>query len=287
MNRLLVTSAACLLVLAAVCAGLIIPATGAAQGTGEPQPGQVKEYFPDIQTRTVAYKDGDTECEGFIAWDANLHGERPAVLIVHDWMGRGAFDEQRAKELAALGYVGFSLDVYGKGVRPANRDEARQAAGSWYSNTKGLRQRLKAGHEAALQHRMVDRNNVAIMGYCFGGKCALEHARSGAELQGAISFHGSLGSDMPAKKGDIKASVLVLHGADDPGVPLDGQVVPLWKEMQESGCDWQLVAYGNAVHSFTNPAAGNDNSRGNAYNQLADQRSWEAMKDFLWEVFAD
>jgi dienelactone hydrolase len=285
MNRILMLIAAALVVTAATSTALLIQTSTSAQDTGEPKPGQVKEYFPNILTRTVAYKDGEAECEAFMAWDENLEGERPCVLIVHDWMGRGAFDEQRARELASMGYIGFSLDIYGKGVRPTNREEASKAAGSWYSNTAGLRARIKAGHDAALQHKMVDSNNVAIMGYCFGGKCALEHARSGAQIVGAISFHGSLGTDMPAKQGDIKGSVLVLHGADDPNVPLDKAVVPLWKEMQGAGCDWQLVAYGNSVHSFTNPAAGNDNSRGAAYNELADRRSWEAMKNFFWEVF--
>lgn len=249
------------------------------------QAGDVKEVYPVIQTATVDYTDGETACEGFVAYDANLKGRRPAILIVHDWMGRGKFDEQRAREVAALGYVGFSVDVYGKGVRPKDRDEARKNAMQWYGDRAALRARLKAALAACRDHELVDPTRVAIMGYCFGGSCALELARSGAEIAGAISFHGALATDNPAKAGEIKAKVLILHGADDPGVGPD-QVSAIWKEMTEAKADWQLVAYGNAVHSFTNPAAGNDNSKGAAYNESADKRSWIAMKNFLAEVFA-
>ncbi|MBK8206447.1 MAG: dienelactone hydrolase family protein [Planctomycetes bacterium] len=229
--------------------------------------------------------DGETECEAFVAWDGNVKGRRPAVLVVHDWKGRGSFDEQRARELAALGYIGFSVDVYGKGVRPQTTEEARKATSTWYGDRAALRTRLQAAVTAAQEHELVDRLRIAAIGYCFGGSCVLELARSGAELTGVVSFHGGLGTSMPAKAGEIKARVLILHGANDPNVGAD-QVSAVWKEMTEAGADWQLVAYGNSVHSFTNPAAGNDNSKGAAYNENADKRSWEAMKDFLREALA-
>lgn len=248
------------------------------------QMGEVKESYPVIETATVAYTDGETACEGFVAYDSSVKGRRPAILIVHDWMGRGKFDEQRAREVAALGYVGFSVDVYGKDVRPKDRDEARKNAMQWYGDRAALRARLKAALAACRNHELVDPQQVAVMGYCFGGSCSLELARSGADIVGAISFHGALATDTPAKEGDIKAKVLILHGADDPGVGQD-QVSAVWKEMTEAKADWQLVAYGNAVHSFTNPAAGNDNSRGSAYNESADKRSWIAMKNFFAEIF--
>lgn len=262
----------------------LLAAFSLTSGTIAQETGMVKERFTNVQATTLQYTDGDTECEGFVAWDANRQGKRPAVLIAHDWMGRGAFDEQRARELAALGYVGFSVDVYGKDVRPANREEASAATSRWYSDREALRTRLQAGLEAARSHELVDPSRIAIMGYCFGGACALELARSGAEIVGAVSFHGGLATSMPASADTLKAKILVLHGADDPGVPME-QVQALWKEMQEAKADWQLVAYGNAVHSFTNPAAGNDPSRGNAYDEKADKRSWIAMKNFFDEIF--
>lgn len=252
---------------------------------GAQQTGEIKETYPVIETATLDYMDGEADCQAYIAFDANIKGKRPAVLIVHDWMGRGKFDEQRARELAALGYVGFSVDVYGKAVRPENRDQARAAATSWYGDRAKLRTRLKAALDTATKHELVDASRVAVIGYCFGGACALELARSSADIAGAVSFHGSLSTDLPATQGAIKAKVLILHGADDPGVPME-QVQAVWQEMQTAKADWQLVSYGNAVHSFTNPAAGNDNSRGSAYNESADKRSWVAMKEFFNEVFA-
>lgn len=246
--------------------------------------GMVKERYPDVQGKTLEYQDGETVCEGFVAWDSNLLGTRPAVLIVHDWMGRGSFDESRARELASMGYVAFSADVYGKGVRPANRDEARKSAGEWYGNPEALRTRLAAALDALKSHSLVDKSKIAVIGYCFGGMCALELARSGADIAGAVSFHGSLGTSKPSKAGDIKASILVLHGADDPNFGPDTRNA-FWAEMAEAKVDWQLVAYGNAVHSFSNPAAGNDPSRGSAYDEKADRRSWKAMKDFFTEIF--
>lgn len=280
MNRKILAASAMLLMLATASALTLLH-----DGTQAQDVGAIKERYTDIKSQTLTYMDGETECEAFVAWDGNVKGRRPAVLVVHDWKGRGAFDEQRARELAALGYIGFSVDVYGKGVRPQTTEEARKATSTWYGDRAALRTRLQAAVAAAQEHELVDRLRIAAIGYCFGGSCVLELARSGAELTGVVSFHGGLGTPAPAKAGEIKARVLILHGADDPNVGAD-QVSAVWKEMTEAGADWQLVAYGNSVHSFTNPAAGNDNSKGSAYNEKADKRSWEAMKDFLREALA-
>jgi dienelactone hydrolase len=138
---------------------------------------------------------------------------------------------------------------------------------------------------AALKaHPLADKGRVAAIGYCFGGTAVLELARSGAELNGVVSFHGGLATQVPASAGGIKAKVLVLHGADDPSVP-PADVQAFQEEMRRSGADWQMVAYGGAVHTFTNPAAGNDPSRGSAYNEKAALRSWEHMKVFFAEIF--
>jgi len=240
-----------------------------------------KQAGPNISTQVVTYKDGDTECEGFAAWDANLKGKRPVVLVIHDWMGRGEFDEARAKQLAALGYLAFSVDVYGKGVRPANAGEAGKTAGAWKNDSAALRTRLQAGLNAAIALEQADKEKVGAMGYCFGGFSALELARSGADVKGVISFHGSLRSDKPEDAKSIKGKVLVLHGADDDFE----SVAVINQEMKDAGVDYELDLYGHTVHAFTNPNAGNDPSRGVAYSAQADARSWQRMEDFFEEIF--
>ncbi|MCB9894945.1 MAG: dienelactone hydrolase family protein [Planctomycetes bacterium] len=280
MKRTLSVMVAATLVIAGVIATLQLSDASNAQDK-EARPGDVKEYFPDVQTKLVSYKDGDAECEGFMAWDANMDGKRSVVLVVHDWMGRGKFDEQRSRELAAMGYLAFSVDVYGKNVRPKNRDEAAKAAGSWRGADRGpFRTRLKAGMTAALASDQADAESVAAIGYCFGGTAVMELARSGANLRGVVPFHGGYGSEPGGDAANIKAKVLVLHGADD---NFDGVVV-LNNELKEAGVDYEIDLYGHAVHAFTNPDAGDNPTAGVAYDAQADERSWIRMKDFLWEV---
>ncbi|HEY3323428.1 MAG TPA: dienelactone hydrolase family protein [Planctomycetota bacterium] len=238
-----------------------------------------------IVTQTVEYKHGDVICEGYLAHDDATNDPKPGVIVVHDWMGNGPFSKLKAEELAKLGYVGFAIDVYGKGVRPQNPKEAAEQAGKFKQDRKPLRERVNAALTFLRTQKMVDPRRIAAMGYCFGGMAALELGRSGADILGIVSFHGSLDSPTPADGKNIKAKVLVLHGADDPHVP-DRDVAAFESEMRGGGVDWQLVKYGNAVHAFTNPTAGNDNSKGAAYNEKADRRSWQAMKDFLAEILA-
>lgn len=238
-----------------------------------------------IVAEEVAYQDGDADCTGYIAYDNAMKGRRPVVLIVHDWMGRGEFDQARAEDLAELGYLAFSIDVYGNDTRPTNREEAQKASGQWYGQLEKLHARLNAGMDAALAHDMADADRVAVMGYCFGGMCALELARSGADVH-AISFHGSLGNKQPERANNIKGNILVLHGADDPHADME-QVNGLVKEMRNAKVDYEVVLYGGAVHSFTNPKAGNDPSKGSAYDEQANARSWERMQNFFSEVFAE
>jgi dienelactone hydrolase len=237
-----------------------------------------------MRTESPTYTSGGVTMRGYLAWDDGVKGKRPAVLVVHDWMGEGPFSRQKAEALAKLGYIGFAVDVYGEGVRPANAGEAAKAAGALKADRSLLRARMKAGLDYLLGNPLVDSKRVGVIGFCFGGTSALELARSGADVAGVVSFHGSLDTPAPADAKNIKGKVLVLHGADDPGVPLK-QVLDFNDEMKQAGVDYQIVLYGHAVHAFTNPAAGTDNSRGAAYNEKADRRSWEAMKDFFNEVF--
>ena len=238
----------------------------------------------EIVTKSVEYKEGDTTLEGFVAYDNSVKNSRPGVLIVHQWKGLGDYEKMRAEMLANMGYVAFACDIYGKGVRPASMQEAGAQAGKYKGDRALLRKRVKAGLETLLKQQGVDAKRVAAIGYCFGGTTALELARSGADVAGVVSFHGGLGTPTPEDAKNIKCKVLACHGADDPNVP-PAEVAGFEKEMRDAKVDWQLIAYGNAVHSFTDKSAGNDNSKGAAYNEKADRRSWEAMKDLFAEIF--
>jgi dienelactone hydrolase len=238
----------------------------------------------ELKTQTIEYRDGDTVLEGYLAYDETHKGKLPAVLIVHEWTGIGPYVKKRAEQLASLGYVAFAVDVYGKGVRPANRDEASKQAAIYRGDRVLMRRRALAGFEKVREFSFVDPSRIAAIGYCFGGGVALELARSGADVKGVVSFHGNLDTPSLQDAKNIKAKVLVLHGADDPYVPQE-QIDAFMKEMRDAKVDWQMIYYGNAVHSFTNPDAGSDPSRGAAYNEKADKRSWQAMMAFLKEIF--
>lgn len=238
-----------------------------------------------VKTAAVEYRQGETVLQGFLAYDDALEGRRPGVLIVHQWMGVTDYERRRAEQLAALGYVAFAVDVYGKGVRPADTAEAGKLAGRYKGDRQLLRERVAAGLAALRSDERVDPDRIAAIGYCFGGTAVLELARSGADVAGVVSFHGGLDSPKPEDGRRIKAKVLVLHGADDPYVP-DADIAAFQKELRDAQVDWQMVYYSGAVHAFTQPQAGNDPSRGAAYDERADRRSWQAMRTFFEEIFA-
>lgn len=238
-----------------------------------------------LHTETVAYKDGDVTLEGYLAYDEAGPAKKPGIVVVHDWMGVTAETKRRADMLAGLGYVAFAADIYGKGVRPTDMKAAAAESGKWKSQRAQLRTRARAGLDYLAGQKKVDTSKLVALGYCFGGTVALELARSGAPLEGTVVFHGGLDSPTPADAKNIKGKVIALQGGDDPFVPTE-QVNAFEKEMRDAGVDWQLVSYGGAVHAFTISNAGNDNSKGAAYNEKADKRSWQAMKDFFAELFA-
>jgi dienelactone hydrolase len=238
----------------------------------------------EVKTKTITYKHGDVTLEGYLAYDDAAKGKRPGVLVVHEWTGHNAYARNRAKMLAKLGYVAFALDMYGKGVQAKDAMQAAAFAGKYKNDRKLMRARAAAGLDVLRKQPQVDSRRLAVMGYCFGGTTSLELARGGADLLGVVSFHGDLATPMPAKPGDIKGKVLVLHGADDPFVP-QSQVTGFEEEMKKAGVNYEVDQYGGAVHSFTNPGAGNDNSKGAAYNEQADHRSWERMRAFFNEIF--
>jgi dienelactone hydrolase len=237
-----------------------------------------------VKTKTVEYRDGDTVLEGYLAYDDSVKGKMPAVLIVHEWTGIGPYVKKRAEQIAALGYAAFAIDIYGKGIRPANTEEAAKQATIYRSDRPLMRRRALAGLTEVKTFPFADPNRIAAIGYCFGGGVVLEMARSGADLKGVVSFHGNLDTPHQEDAKSIKAKILICHGANDPYVNQE-QVIAFQTEMRNARTDWQMNIYGNAVHSFTNPDSGSDPSKGIAYNKEADMRSWEAMKTFFNEIF--
>jgi dienelactone hydrolase len=246
----------------------------------------VRAMMPEnIHTETIEYRQGDTLLEGYLAYDQTLEGQRPGVLVIHAWKGLGESEKQRARQLAELGYIAFAADIYGKGIRPETNEEAAAQAGIYRSDRELLRDRANAGLQVLQVHPLTLPQKTAAIGYCFGGGTVLELARSGAPVAGVVSFHGNLDTPDPTDAQKIQGQVLVLHGADDPSVPME-QVQDFIQEMQNAEVNWQLVMYGEAVHSFTDPNAGDDPSKGSAYNAEADRLSWEAMKNFFDEIFS-
>lgn len=238
-----------------------------------------------IVTRDVEYRHGATVLQGYIAYDDATKTRRPGVLIGHQWKGLGSYEKRRARMLAQMGYVAFALDIYGKGVRPKTREAAGAQAGIYRKNRPLLRERARAAVVELRRNPLVDTNRLAMIGYCFGGGTALELARSGANLRGFVSFHGNLDTPDTTLARNIKGKILVLHGAIDPFVPKP-TIDAFQAEMETARVDYQFIVYSGAVHSFTEREAGNDISRGSAYNANADRRSWQAMKTFFDEIFA-
>ncbi len=236
-----------------------------------------------IQTRTIDYQDGDVDLQGYLAWDDSVEGKRPGVMIAHAWAGRSDFENGKAQALAKLGYVGFALDNFGRGILGTNTAENSALIQPFLDDRAMLQGRLQIALEVLKGLDEVDASRVAAIGFCFGGLCVLDLARTGTDIRGVVSFHGLFGSPGNTAGNKIKAKVLALHGWDDPMAPPD-QVVSLAEELSSMGADWQVHGYGNTMHAFTNPQA-NDPDFGTVYSPDADRRSWNAMQDFLSEIF--
>lgn len=237
-----------------------------------------------IHTENVEYKDGTVTLEGYIAYDESFKDTRPGILIVHEWTGINDYTKSRCEQLARLGYFAFAADIYGKDFRPHNSEEAGKLASLYKNDRQLMRKRINLALDEIKKQKQVNTEKIATIGYCFGGTVALELARSGADIKGIVSFHGGLDTPNQDDAKNIKAKILVLHGGDDPFVSPE-QLENFKKEMKDAGVDYQIFIYGGAVHSFTNPNSGNDPSKGAAYNEKADKRSWEAMKTFFNEIF--
>lgn len=238
-----------------------------------------------MKTEYIEYQDGDTTLEAYVAFDEHATEPRPAVLVAHDWSGRREYACSGAEKVAELGYVGFALDVFGKGVFGKTGDvEGNSALIKPFVDDRALlRRRMRAALTAVRGLSRVDAEQIAAMGYCFGGMAVLELARSGADIEGGASIHGLLGrGDVP--NAAMTAKVLCLHGHDDPMVPPD-QVLSFEQEMSEAEVDWQVHVYGGTSHAFTNPAANNPDF-GTVYSETANRRADIALTQFFKELFA-
>lgn len=231
----------------------------------------------------LLYQDGNVTLNGYLAMPANISNKTPAVIVAHDWTGRNEFACQKADELAAMGYIGFALDMYGDGKLGATKEDKMALIAPLMQNRKMLQQRIIAAFNTVKSLTDVDANKIAAIGFCFGGLCVLDLARSGQAAAGVVSFHGLLNptefSNQP-----ITAKVLALHGYNDP-MATPENVVAFGNEMTTAKADWQLNMYGNTLHAFMNESA-NDPGFGTVYQPQTAKRAWLAMKNFLTEIFS-
>jgi dienelactone hydrolase len=236
-----------------------------------------------MRIQDIEYTADGSRMVGHLAVDDARPGSRPGVLVCHEGGGLDEHAKARAERLAGLGYAAFALDYHGDG-KPMARDDVMGRIGALMGEPDRIRDLARAGLSILLAQDEVDQARLAAIGYCFGGTMALELARSGAALGAVVGFHSGLGTQRPAERGDVKASILVCIGADDPIVPPE-QRAAFEQEMRAADVDWRMNIYGGAVHSFTNPNAELSGLAGIAYHQLTDERSWRAMLDLFEERF--
>ncbi|GAB4361862.1 MAG: dienelactone hydrolase family protein [Deltaproteobacteria bacterium] len=263
-----------MIVRAAVLFGLLAATAQAARG--------------EIRGEPVTYTDGTTTMRGYLAYDDGRSDKRPGILVVHEWWGHNEYARKRARMLAGLGYVALAVDMYGEGKQAKHPDDAGKFSGEIRKNMDLGRKRFLAARKLLAEHRFTDPMRIGAIGYCFGGSVVLQMARDGLDLAGVASFHGGLATSAPAKKGAVKAKILVATGADDRFIPPD-QVEAFRKEMTEAGADFRVISYPGAVHSFTNPDADTFAKKFHlplAFDAEADRKSWEEMQSFFAKIFS-
>ncbi len=238
----------------------------------------------DVKTRELEYRQGETVLQGFIAWDDAVRGKRPGVLVVHEWWGHNVHARHQARRLAEAGYIGFALDMFGKGKVATHPQDAQAFVNEVTKDPAVLAARFNAALEQLKRDPHVDTTRLAAIGYCFGGAVVLDMARAGAPLAAVVTFHGALATKAPAQPGTVKARVLVLTGGADPFVPPE-QVEAFKREMQAAGVRVEVISYPGAKHGFTNPDAGQYGMAQLAYDAEADRQSWAAMLKLFKEVF--
>lgn len=241
----------------------------------------------DVTGKAVEYTADGVTLKGYLAYNKNTKVKSPAVLVVHEWWGHNEYTKKRAMMLAELGYTALALDMYGDGKQALHPDDAKKFAGEVMKNMDSAKARFNAALEFLKKQPNVDPEKIAAIGYCFGGGVVLNMARSGINLKGIASFHGSIATKKPAKAGDIKAKILVLNGDDDKMTTKE-QIEAFKKEMKDAKVDYQFISYPGAKHAFTNPEADNYAKKFNlplGYNADADKKSWEELKVFLKKIF--
>jgi dienelactone hydrolase len=241
---------------------------------------------PSIKEENVTYTSNGMTMNGYLAYDASKEGKRPGILVVHEWWGLNDYLKMRARRLAELGYVALAVDMYGNGKTVDNPDDAGKMATPFYQNLQMTKGRFDAALSKLKTYSQVDTNQIAAIGYCFGGGVVLNMARMGENLKGVVSFHGGL-VGAPADKNLLKAKILVCHGAADQFVKPQ-EVSQFKKQMDSIGADYTFKQYPNATHAFTNPAATQTGEKYKipiAYNAAADSASWNDMKQFFAKIF--
>jgi dienelactone hydrolase len=242
---------------------------------------------PAIEGKTVTYSADGVAMKGYLAYDRNITGARPGVLVVHEWWGLGDYARKRARMLAAMGYTALAVDMYGGGKQAMHPDDAGKFSSELMKNFDTAKARFMAALDYLKKQKTVDPGRIAAIGYCFGGGIVLNMARQGVDLKGVASFHGSLAAVAPARPGMIKARILVLHGADDKFTTPE-QIEAFKQEMKNAGADYQFISYPGAMHSFTNPDADNYARKYKmplGYNAKADKESWAELTKFLEAIF--
>ncbi len=242
---------------------------------------------PKIQGKTVEYSGQGVVMKGYLAYDKNIMGKQPGVLVVHEWWGLNNYARKRAQMLAELGYTAFAIDMYGEGKVAMHPDDARKFSSELMKNFDVAEARFLAAMDFLKQQPTVDSTRIAAIGYCLGGGIVLNMARQGVDLKGVASFHGGLTAVKPAQPGMVKAKILVLNGAADKFTTPE-QIEAFKQEMKAAGADFQFISYPGAMHSFTNPDADALGKKFNlpfAYNANADRESWNEMKEFLKAIF--
>jgi dienelactone hydrolase len=247
----------------------------------------VAPLYAAVKGEEVTYKAGDTVLKGYLAYDDAVQGKRPGVLVVHEWWGHGDFVRDRARALAALGYTALAVDMYGNGTQVEHPDDAGKLAGAVRGNLPVMKARFSAARDVLGKHGTVDAKRIAAIGYSFGGSTVLEMARQGVDIAGVVNFYGDLTTQHPARKGGIKAKILVLNGADDPMIPPE-QVNKFKQEMATAKANYKFVDYPGAKHLFSRPDADAIAKKYNlplAYDAKADRESWVEMQSFLQQGF--
>lgn len=237
-----------------------------------------------VQNKSVTYQDGDTMLNGFLYWDDAIEGPRPGVLVIHEWWGLNDYAKKRAHMLAELGFVAFAADMYGDGHVTDKPDQARTWMQEVTADVDGWRARALLGLEQLKASGLVADDNVAAIGYCFGGATVLQMAYAGYPLKGVVTFHGSLPAAPEESKGGIAPRLLVLHGAADAWVAPE-VIANFQAKLAEAGANWEMDIYGGARHGFTNPDAGRFGIDNLVYNKQADERSWARAQEFFSEIF--